>query len=165
MLSEACDASGVMDQDVWGEDVCVPDNQCFAALHLSLPDGGDYLCSFMAVLLESRVSVSGVKALCMTFVVVYGNDGSSVISLLKALSGYETSSRVKTQDLIMLVSPDDDGVFALFPSLRHCFWRSFLGVEVSSTMVVLLLLRGVVCFGGVFIFLSLFFFAFRLCAS
>ena len=92
------------------------------------------------MLLELRVSVSRVKTLGMTFVVVSGNGGYRVIPLLKVLFGVGTSSRVKTQDLTWLVSPNDDGVYVPFPSLRHCFWRSFLGVEELSTLVVLLLL-------------------------
>ena len=103
------------------------------------------------MLLEFRVSVFGVKTLGITFLVVPVNGGSRVIPLLKAFDGVGTSSRVKTQDLTMLVSPDNDGVYAPFPSLRHCFWRSIFGVEGSSTLVGLLLLHGAVCLDEIFV--------------
>ena len=98
------------------------------------------------MLLEFRVSVSGVKTLGITFLVVPVN-----VPLLKAFDGVGTSSRVKTQDLTIFVSPDNDGVYAPFPPLRHCFWRSIFGVEGSSTLVGLLLLHGVVCLDGIFV--------------
>jgi hypothetical protein len=47
--------------------------------------------------------------------VISDNGGFLVISLLKALSGNKITSRVRTQDLTMLVSPDDDSVYALVP--------------------------------------------------
>jgi hypothetical protein len=53
--------------------------------------------------------------------VVPGNDGCLAASLLKALFGVGTYSRVKTQDLAMLVGPDVNGVCTLFPSLRRRF--------------------------------------------
>ena len=43
---------------------------------MSLPGLGDYLAFFLAVLLEFRVSVSRVKTLGMTIMVVSGNGGS-----------------------------------------------------------------------------------------
>ena len=52
---------------------------------------------------------SGVKALGL----VPGNGGLIVVSLLKALFGDWTFSRVKTQDLTMMVRPNDDGICAL----------------------------------------------------
>ena len=58
------------------------------------------------MLLEFRVSVSGVKTLGITFLVVSVNGGSRVIPLLKAFDGVGTSSRVKTQDLTMLRSEE-----------------------------------------------------------
>jgi hypothetical protein len=73
--------------------------------------------------------------------VVSDNGGFQVISLLKALSMDWTFFRVKTQDLAMLVGLDDDGVYAQLPSCRRRFWRSLFGVEVFSSLVVLLLLR------------------------
>ena len=42
--------------------------------------------------------------------------------------------------LTLLVKPDDDGVSALFPPLRHCFWRSYIRVVMYPRLVVLLLL-------------------------
>jgi hypothetical protein len=53
--------------------------------------------------------------------VMPSNDGFLVASLMKALFGVGTYSRVKTQDLAMLVGPNDDGVCTLFPSLRRHF--------------------------------------------
>ena len=59
--------------------------------------------------------------------------------------------------LTLLVKPDDDGVSALFPPLRHYFWRSYIRIMMSPWLVVLLLLRGFGYGGGVFsFFLSLF---------
>ena len=65
-----------MDQQGWSEDISVPGNQCFVALAAVPPGGGDYLTSFLTVLLEFCIPVSGVKSLGMTFVVVSGNGGS-----------------------------------------------------------------------------------------
>ena len=55
------------------------------------------------------ISVSGVKTLGL----VPENGGFLVVSLLKALFGDWTFSRVKIQDLTMMVGPDDDSVCAL----------------------------------------------------
>jgi hypothetical protein len=62
-----------------------------------------------------------VKTLRLTIMVVPGNDDFLVAFLLKALFGVGTYSRVKTQDVAMLVGTDDDGVCTVFSSLRHHF--------------------------------------------
>jgi hypothetical protein len=59
-------------------------------------------------------------------VVVYGNGGFLVVSLLKALLGDRTFSKVKTQDLTILVK-SDDGVCTLLP-----WWRRRFGVPYSK---------------------------------
>jgi hypothetical protein len=53
--------------------------------------------------------------------VMPSNDDFLVTSLLKTLFGVGTYSRVKTQDLTMLVGTDDNGVCTLFSSLRRHF--------------------------------------------
>ena len=130
----------------------------------SLPSSGDYLSSILAVLLEFRVSVSGVKTLGITFLVVPVNGGSRVIPLLKAFDGVGTSSRMKTQDLTILVDPDNDGVYAPFPSLRHCFGGAFLELRGRP------LWSGCCCYMALFAMIGSFLFLFLvlcfwLCAS
>jgi hypothetical protein len=74
--------------------------------------------------LELSVLVSRVKTQVSPLVVIPGNDGCPVISLLKALFE-DWTFMVKTRDLTILVSPNNDGVCALLPSWRRHFGEAF----------------------------------------
>jgi hypothetical protein len=88
-------------------------------------------------------------------VVVPGNGGSLVISLLKALSEDWIFSRVKTEGQIMLVSPDDYSVCAVLSGfvLENLF--RYLSVTSTYDAIDAASHR---CFDGVFVFLFSFFF-------
>jgi hypothetical protein len=79
------------------------------------------------VLVELRVSISGVRTLGSTLKVVSDNGGFLVIFLLKAFSVDRTFFKVRTQDQTMLVRPDDDSVDAQLPSCRPHFGEAYLG--------------------------------------
>jgi len=80
--------------------VCPATKDLFAAV---LDKRGEWT-SFLVLLFELHVSVFGVKTLRSTFSGC-GNGGFLVILLLKALSEDGTFSRVKIQNLTLLVRP------------------------------------------------------------
>jgi hypothetical protein len=86
------------------------DDRCFAAV-FSASGRGE-----ISRLRSWQSQFSRVKNLTLTFGVVPGNGGFLVVPLLKALFGQWTFSRVKTQDLTIMVRQGDDEACALFPS-------------------------------------------------
>jgi hypothetical protein len=104
----------------------VSDDRRFAAV-FSSSGGVHWPTSFL------EVSVFKVKTLRLTLVAVPSNDGFLVVSLLKALFGDWTFSRVKTQDLPLMVRPGDDGVCALFHSRDVVLEYLFRSIGVIAT--------------------------------
>jgi hypothetical protein len=114
--------------------------------------------SFLAALLELRVSISGARTLGLTLSGCTWQWWLSIHFFLKILSGDWTFFRVKTQDLTS--SPTGRRwCLCIDTFLEASFSRSLFRVEVLSSLVVLLLLRVFDYFGGFFIlfFLLLFF--------
>jgi hypothetical protein len=90
-------------------------------------------------------------------VVIAGNDGCPVISLLKALFEDWTFFMVKTKDLTILVSPNSDGVCALNLHGGAILEKLFRSLGVATTSSTIAAVRQCLLWRGLYSFLLFYF--------